>query len=181
MMKKLLSTMIVLALFALVLVPASARMPVSENPRAQAAPDLPKIPIVLPAKASVSEQAEKARELKTMAAAIKAAGLDEALKNKGPFTLFAPSDEAFAKLPKAEVEALFQDQARLRAFVLKHLVSGKMTSRDLALADEVRDVLGAEHAVAVKGRTLRVGEARVVRGDLDATNGTIHVIDRVQI
>ena len=181
MTKKILSTMIVLALFALVLAPASARMPVSEEKQAQPAVELPRIPIILPSRASITEQAEKARDLKTMAAAIKAAGLEEALKLKGPFTLFAPSDAAFAKLPEAEVAALFQDQARLRAFVLSHLVSGKLTSRDLALRDEVRDVLGAEHSLAVKGRALLVGDARVVRTDLSASNGMVHVIDHVQI
>jgi uncharacterized surface protein with fasciclin (FAS1) repeats len=180
MKRKVLTVAAGLALLALVLVPVSARYPKADSDRNLPRIDLPLRPIVLPA-ASIAAQAEKAADLKVMSAAIKASGLEEALKTRGPLTLFAPSDAAFAKLPKEQVDALFRDPDRLRAFVLQHVVSGAVTSRTLALLDEVRDVRGAEHAVAVTGRALRVDGARLVRADVKAANGTLHVIDQVLI
>ena len=179
--KKLVIAVAGVALLLLILAPVGARYPRQDDAALRPAADVPRMPIRVPENYSIAAQAEKTQATRIMAAAIKASGLQEILKTKGPFTLLAPSDEAFAQLPKEQVEALLNDPAALRAFVLRHLVSGKLSSRDLARLDQVPEVLGSQYAVSVQGRSLLVGEAKVVRSDIQASNGTLHVIDRVLV
>lgn len=179
--KKLISTVAGLALVLLVLAPANASYPRQDDAAVRPVADVPRMPIRVPEDYSIANQAEKTQATRIMSAAIKASGLQEILKTKGPFTLLAPSDEAFAQVPKEQLEALFSDPASLRAFVLRHLVSGKLSSRDLARLDQVPEVLGSQYAVSVQNRSLCVGEARLVRSDIQASNGTLHVIDRVLV
>lgn len=179
--KKLISTVAGMALVLLVLAPANARYPRQDDAALRPPPDIARMPIRVPEEYGLSFQAEKTKGTQTMAAAIRASGLQEILQTKGPFTLLAPSDEAFSKIPKEQLEALFNDPVRLRAFVLRHLVSGKLSSRDLAKLDRLPEVLGSEYAVAVQGRALLVGQAKLVRSDIQASNGTLHVIDRVLV
>lgn len=181
MKRKLLTAAAGLALLLLVLPPVDARYPRTENPSTWTVESLPRRPIVRPELYPLAKEAEKTSSTRMMSAAIKASGLEEALSTQGPFTLLAPSDEAFSKVPKAQLDALFKDPARLRAFVLNHLISGKLSSRDLALLHSVPGVLGEQYAVAVKGRSLLVGDAKIERWDLQASNGTLHVIDRVLV
>jgi uncharacterized surface protein with fasciclin (FAS1) repeats len=158
-----------------------ARYPRQDDAALRPQAEIPKMPIRVPEGAGLTNQAEKTEGTQIMAAAIKASGLQEVLNTKGPFTLLAPSDEAFARIPKEQLEALFSDPAALRAFVLRHLVSGKLSGRDLARLDQVPEVLGSEYAVSVRGRSLLVGEAKLVRTDIQASNGTLHVIDGVLV
>jgi uncharacterized surface protein with fasciclin (FAS1) repeats len=181
MKKKVFGSAAGLALFLLVLAPVDARFPRQDSTEPREAVDVPKRPIARPALYPLAAQAEKTSDTQMMSAAIKASGLEEALSTRGPFTLLAPSDEAFGSIPKEQLDALFGDPVRLRAFVLKHLVSGKLSSKDLAFLDAVPEVLGGEYAVAVRGRSLVIGEARLLDRDLQASNGTLHVIDRLLV
>ena len=117
----------------------------------------------------------------TLVAAVTAAGLGETLKGKGPFTVFAPTDEAFKKLPAGTVEDLLkpENKDKLVSILTYHVVPGKVMSKDIAgKALNVKTVQGADVAVdATNGVT--VGGAKVVTADIDATNGVIHVIDAV--
>lgn len=118
----------------------------------------------------------------TLIAAVKAAGLWETLQGPGPFTLFAPTDEAFAKLPAGTVEALLEDVPRLQAILKHHVVKGRLTA-------EVLSSFTSAAAPTLQGQTLaikicpqggiRVDEARVTKADVSAPNGVIHVVDRV--
>ena len=117
----------------------------------------------------------------TLVAALKAAGLVETLQGKGPFTVFAPTDAAFAKLPKGTVEALLADKAQLTAILTYHVVPGKVTAADVIRMGSANPatVNGQTLAVVVTGGKVRVNDATVVTADVMATNGVIHVIDTV--
>ena len=117
----------------------------------------------------------------TLVAALKAAGLVETLQGKGPFTVFAPTDAAFAKLPKGTVEALLADKAQLTAILTYHVVPGKVTAADVIRMGSANPatVNGQTLAVAVMGGKVKVNDATVVTADVMATNGVIHVIDTV--
>lgn len=181
MKKRLFGTVVGLALLLLVLLPVDARYPRTENQSAWPTDHMAQRPIVRPEQYPLARQAEQTSSTQMMSAAIKASGLEEVLNTRGPFTLLAPSDEAFRAIPKEQLDALFSDTARLRTFVLKHLVSGRLSSRNLALLDSLPEVLGSEYAVAVRGRSLVIGEARLLTRDLQASNGTLHVIDRLLV
>jgi uncharacterized surface protein with fasciclin (FAS1) repeats len=114
---------------------------------------------------------------KTLAAALTAAGLIDTLKGPGPFTVFAPTDEAFAKIPKAQLDALLADKAKLTAVLTYHVVAGKVMAKDVK-AGKVKTVQGSELTVATAGGVM-VDGARVTATDIVADNGVIHVIDSV--
>jgi uncharacterized surface protein with fasciclin (FAS1) repeats len=99
------------------------------------------------------------------------------LKGKGPFTVFAPTDEAFAKIPKADLDALLKDKAKLKAVLTYHVVSGKVMSTDLK-AGNVKTVQGSDVMVSTMGGAM-VNKAKVVSADVAADNGVIHAIDTV--
>ena len=117
----------------------------------------------------------------TLATALEAAGLVETLRGEGPFTVFAPSDEAFAKLPAGTVEALLQDKEKLIRILSYHVVAGKVTSDEVVNLTEATTVAGIEASIEVKDGEVWVGGAKVTTVDIQASNGIIHVIDRVML
>jgi uncharacterized surface protein with fasciclin (FAS1) repeats len=114
---------------------------------------------------------------KTLAAALTAAGLIDTLKGPGPFTVFAPTDAAFAKIPKADLDALLKDKAKLTAILTYHVVPGKVMAKDVK-AGKVKTVQGSELTVTTMGGVM-VDNAKVTATDVAADNGVIHVIDTV--
>lgn len=127
----------------------------------------------------IVDTAVAAGSFKTLATALTAAGLIDTLKGKGPFTVFAPTDEAFAKVPKADLEALLKDKAKLTAVLTYHVVAGKVMAADVK-AGKVKTVQGSELTVTTAGG-VKVDGANVVATDITADNGVIHVIDSVVI
>ena len=131
----------------------------------------------------IVDTAIKAGSFGTLVAAVKAAGLVETLKGPGPFTVFAPTDEAFAKLPKGTVEDLLkpENKAKLASILTYHVVSGKVMSKDIAgKALKAKSVEGSELSIdAMKG--VMVDKAMVTKADIEASNGVIHVIDAVML
>lgn len=125
----------------------------------------------------IVDTAVAAGSFKTLAAAITAAGLVDTLKGKGPFTVFAPTDEAFAKIPKADLEALLKDKAKLTSILTYHVVSGKVMAADVK-AGKVKTVQGSELTVSTSMGVM-VDNAKVIKTDIAADNGVIHVIDSV--
>ncbi len=125
----------------------------------------------------IVDTAVDAGSFKTLATALGAAGLIETLKGKGPFTVFAPTDEAFAKIPKADLEALLKDKAKLTAVLTYHVVPGKVMAADVK-AGKVKTVQGSDITVTTKNGVM-VNKAKVVKTDIVADNGVIHVIDTV--
>lgn len=118
-----------------------------------------------------------AGSFKTLVTAVQAAGLVDTLKGKGPFTVFAPTDEAFAKIPKAQLDALLKDKAKLTAVLTYHVVPGKVMAKDVK-AGEVKSVQGDTIKISTDGG-VKVDAANVVKTDVAASNGVIHVIDSV--
>ncbi len=125
----------------------------------------------------IVDTAVAAGSFKTLATALQAAGLVDTLKGKGPFTVFAPTDEAFAKIPKADLDALLKDKAKLTAVLTYHVVPGKVMAKDVK-AGNVKTVQGSNIALATTGG-VTVNNAKVVSADVGASNGVIHVIDTV--
>ena len=126
----------------------------------------------------VVDTAVAAGDFKTLAAALEKADLVETLKGKGPFTVFAPTDAAFAKVPKADLESLLADKAKLAAVLTYHVVPGKVMAKDVK-AGKVKTVQGSELTVATDGGGVMVDNAKVVKTDIVADNGVIHAIDSV--
>lgn len=132
------------------------------------------------AKADLVDTAVAAGSFKTLAAALQAAGLVDTLKGEGPFTVFAPTDAAFAKLPAGTVEALLKDIPKLRAILTYHVVAGRVSSEQVVKLSSARTLQGQDLAIsALNG--VKVGPASVTTADIFATNGVIHVIDTVLI
>jgi uncharacterized surface protein with fasciclin (FAS1) repeats len=127
----------------------------------------------------IVETAVAAGNFKTLATALTAAGLIDTLKGKGPFTVFAPTDAAFAKIPKADLEALLKDKAKLTAVLTYHVVPGKVMAADVK-AGKVKTVQGSELTISTTGGVM-VDKAKVTATDIVADNGVIHVIDTVVI
>jgi uncharacterized surface protein with fasciclin (FAS1) repeats len=131
-------------------------------------------------KADIVDTAVAAGSFKTLVTAIKAAGLVETLKGDGPFTVFAPTDEAFAKLPEGTIESLLQDQEKLTAILTYHVVSGKVMAKDVMKLQSALTVSGKSVQVDTSSG-VKVNNANVVKTDILASNGVIHVIDTVLI
>ena len=125
----------------------------------------------------IVDTAVAAGNFKTLVVAIKAAGLVDTLKGPGPFTVFAPTDEAFAKIPKAQLDALLADKAKLTAVLTYHVVPGKVMAKDVK-AGKVKSVQGGELTLTTAGGVM-VDNAKVTAVDIVADNGVIHVIDSV--
>lgn len=119
-------------------------------------------------------------QFKTLVAAVQAAGLADTLSGPGPFTVFAPTDEAFAKLPKGTVEELLkpENKQKLVDILTYHVLPGKVMAADVKTMD-AKTVNGANAKVKVAGNTVTIDEAKVVKTDIAASNGVIHVIDTV--
>ena len=117
----------------------------------------------------------------TLVAALEAAGLVDTLSGDGPFTVFAPTDDAFAALPAGTVETLLGDIPTLTDILLYHVVSGNVMAADVVTLDSATTLQGDDLSVSVDGDTVRINDARVLITDIQAANGTIHVIDSVLI
>ena len=128
--------------------------------------------------ADIVDIAVSADNFKTLVAAVQAAGLVETLKTPGPFTVFAPTDEAFAKLPPGTVQTLVQNPPQLARILKYHVVSGRLTQADLAKVDTVTSVEGSPISIDCTNG-FEVKNATVIAADIEADNGIIHVIDNV--
>jgi uncharacterized surface protein with fasciclin (FAS1) repeats len=129
---------------------------------------------------NIVETATEAGTFTTLAAGLKAAGLLDTLAGKGPFTVFAPSDDAFKKLPHGALEALMKDHAKLKSVLTYHVASGHLLAKDLKSGD-LKSVEGSPIHVTVSGSKVQANEAHVTKADILASNGVIHVIDSVMI
>ncbi|OUC09396.1 beta-Ig-H3/fasciclin [Litorilinea aerophila] len=171
-------TLLALSLVALLVVacapvaPPATPMAPAETPAAEESVEL----------ADIVDTAMAAGNFTTLAAALDAAGLVETLKGEGPFTVFAPTDEAFAALPEGTVESLLADPSgALTEVLLYHVVSGKVMASDVVGLDgqQVETVGGAPITVSVSDGTVMINDATVIAADVEASNGVIHVIDKV--
>jgi uncharacterized surface protein with fasciclin (FAS1) repeats len=130
----------------------------------------------------VVELVAKAGNFRAFIVAVKAAGLAETLDAPGPFTVFAPTDAAFAALPRGAMDALLGDREKLSSIVTYHVMPGRFPSTDVAQASGIRTTLNGQPLdVVVRGGTVRVNGAQIVTPDVVASNGVIHVIDAVLI
>ena len=129
--------------------------------------------------ADIVDTAVSAGKFNTLVAAVKAAGLVDTLKSAGPFTVFAPTDAAFAKLPPGTVEALLKDPAKLKNILLYHVVSGKVMAADVVKLKTAKTVQGGSVKIMAKGGKVMLDNAQVVTTDIATDNGVIHVIDTV--
>ena len=127
---------------------------------------------------NIMKTAESAGSFKTLVKAVRAAGLNGTLSGKGPFTVLAPTDEAFAALPAGALEGLLKDKTKLKALLLNHVVSGAVPSGEVVKVSSVKTLGGAEWKVNTTDG-VKIGEAKVVKADVMASNGVIHVIDQV--
>jgi uncharacterized surface protein with fasciclin (FAS1) repeats len=129
----------------------------------------------------IVDTAVGAGQFKTLAAALKAADLVGTLKGDGPFTVFAPTDAAFAKLPAGTVESLLkpENKAKLTAILTYHVVSGAVKAEQVTKLDKAKTVNGAMIKVTTEGGKVMINDANVVKADIPASNGVIHVIDKV--
>ncbi|HEX6900492.1 MAG TPA: fasciclin domain-containing protein [Thermoanaerobaculia bacterium] len=130
--------------------------------------------------ADIVDTAVAAGDFKTLAKALQAAGLVDTLKGPGPFTVFAPTDAAFAKLPAGTLDALLKDKAKLAKVLTYHVVPGKVTAADVVKLTSAKTVEGQSVAIDASNG-VKVGNAKVVKADVMASNGVIHVIDTVLI
>ena len=132
---------------------------------------------------NIVETAIEAGSFKTLVKAVQTAGLVDTLSSKGPLTVFAPTDDAFAKLPAGTVEGLLKDKKKLTSILTYHVVPGKVMSSDVVKLKSAKTVQGQEIKIdAVKWhlhRNVKVNGANVVKTDIECTNGVIHVIDKV--
>jgi uncharacterized surface protein with fasciclin (FAS1) repeats len=148
---------------------ASANVPSQENA------------VQASAKKDIVETATAAGKFKTLTSLLKQAGLAGTLQGKGSYTVFAPTDAAFAKVPKATLQALGQDKAKLRSVLLYHVVKGKLTAAKIVKRSSVKTLNGQSLRIRVSGGKVTVGGARVITPDVAASNGVIHVINKVLI
>ena len=124
------------------------------------------------------ETAKEAGNFTKLAKAVEAAGLSDTLQQQGPFTIFAPTDEAFDKLPPGTLDQLLKDKKRLAALLTYHVISGKVSSQEVAQMDHARTLQGSDVKFSKNGG-VHVEQANVVKTDIEASNGVIHVIDQV--
>ena len=159
MIRTILNGTVAVALALIMLTPTSARAGDSEK--------------------NIVEVAVSAGTFKTLAAALEAADLVKVLQTDGPFTVFAPTDEAFAKLPEGTIDALLKDKGKLTSILLYHVVSGKVMSEDVVKLKAAKTVQGQSITIKVADGKVMADNAKVVATDISASNGVIHVIDSV--
>ena len=136
---------------------------------------------------AMSQRAEKdivdtavgAGQFNTLVKLVQEADLVDALRGEGPFTVFAPTDEAFAKLPKSQVDALLKDKEALRRVLLYHVVQGKVMASDVTKMRSAKTLQGQNINIRVRNNVVRINDAKVIKADIVCTNGVIHVIDKV--
>ena len=127
---------------------------------------------------TIVDIAVQAGSFKTLVQAVQAAGLVETLSGQGPFTVFAPTDEAFAQIPQETLQAVLADKEKLTAILTYHVVPGKLMAADVVRSTQLQTVQGQSITVSTEGG-VRVDDANVVQTDIEADNGVIHVIDKV--
>ncbi|MDW8107329.1 MAG: fasciclin domain-containing protein [Armatimonadota bacterium] len=127
---------------------------------------------------TIVDVAVQAGRFNTLVQAVQAAGLVETLSGEGPFTVFAPTDEAFAQIPQETLQAVLADRERLTAILTYHVVPGRLMAADVARSTQLQTVQGQSITVSTEGG-VRVDDANVIQTDIEADNGVIHVIDRV--
>lgn len=130
-------------------------------------------------KKDIVDTAASAEDFSTLVTAVKAADLVGALKGEGPFTVFAPTNEAFAKVPKEKLEALLKDKAALTAVLTYHVVPGKVMAADVVKLTEAETLQGKPITIKVDGDKVTVNGVKVIKTDIECKNGVIHVIDGV--
>ena len=132
-------------------------------------------------KKDIVDTAVEAGQFETLVAAVQAAGLVETLKGEGPFTVFAPTDEAFAALPEGTVESLLEEENRdqLQSILTYHVVSGKIMAEDAMDADSATTVQGQDLTITTMDGSVMIDDATVIQADIETSNGVIHVIDGV--
>lgn len=130
---------------------------------------------------TIVETAVEAKGFNTLVAAVKAADLAELLSSEGPFTVFAPTDEAFAALPDGTVESLLkpENKGKLVSILKYHVVPGKVMAKKVVTLDEAKTAQGSTVAIEVEDGTVMINDAKVVKADIGCSNGVIHVIDKV--
>lgn len=128
---------------------------------------------------SIVATAEAAGDFTTLLAAVEAAGLVETLEGEGPYTVFAPTDDAFAALPEGTVEGLLEDPEALSDILLYHVVPGEVTSDQVVTLESATTAQGSDVSIRVEGDSVFVNDAQVIMTDIQASNGVIHVIDAV--
>jgi uncharacterized surface protein with fasciclin (FAS1) repeats len=130
---------------------------------------------------NIVQTAIAAGQFKTLAKLLTRAGLVSALERPGPYTVFAPTDAAFAKVPKQTLNALLADKAKLKAVLLYHVVAGKVTAADVVKLSTAKTLEGAKVRIRVAGSKVFVNRSQVTKADVMASNGVIHVVNRVLI
>ena len=130
-------------------------------------------------KQNIVQVAASNPQFSTLVSLVKKAGLVKTLSGKGPFTVFAPTNAAFAKVPKATLAALAKDPAQLKAVLTYHVVPGKVTAAKVVTLTSATTVQGQPVAISVMGKTVKVNDAKVPKTDIMASNGVIHVINSV--
>jgi len=129
---------------------------------------------------NIVETAAGSDQFKTLVTAVRAAGLLEVLQGSGPFTVFAPTDDAFGKLPAGTVEGLLKDLPRLKSVLTYHVVPGKVMAKDVAGVKSAKTVQGGELRINAN-HGVKINNATVTKADIQASNGVIHVVDTVLI
>jgi uncharacterized surface protein with fasciclin (FAS1) repeats len=162
---------------ALALVLGACAAPAAPEPTQ--APEPTVAPTSMPAPKTIVDIAVEDGRFTTLVAALQAAGLAETLAGDGPFTVFAPTDDAFAALPEGTVEALLADIPQLTSILLYHVVSGKVMAADVVNLDSAETLQGQLVAISTEMDQVMINEAKVAIPDIEASNGVIHVIDRV--
>ena len=133
--------------------------------------------------ADIVDTAVAAGNFKTLVTAVKAAGLVDTLKSKGPFTVFAPTDDAFAKLPKGTVEGLLKDIPKLKTVLTYHVVAGRVMAADVVKLKTAKSVQGQDVKIDASKwhlhKNVKINDANIIKADIATDNGVIHVIDKV--
>ncbi len=150
-------------------------------PTNTAVPTKPPAPTATPAPKDLVDTALSAGNFKTLSALLKSAGLVDALKGQGPFTIFAPTDDAFAQLSPETLEALNKDPKKLETLLKYHVVNGALTAADVAKSSEAETLEGQPVKIVVTDGKTQINDATVTRPDLETANGVIHTIDRVLV
>ena len=167
-MKRLITLLVVAALGASLLVGAATARTAAPAAKAEG-------------EANIVQTAVAAGQFKTLAKLLTRAGLVSALQQPGPYTVFAPTDAAFKKVPKKTLNALLRNKAKLKAVLLYHVVSGKVTSADVVKLTSATTLNGKDVRIRVSGSSVFVNKAKVTTPDVMASNGVIHVVNRVLI
>ena len=159
------------------------RQPLSRTSAALGTAALIALLVLVPVRAQgtkdIVDVAVAAGSFKTLVAAVQAANLVDVLKRPGPLTVLAPTDEAFAKIPKADLDALMKDKVKLAAVLQYHVLAGNVAAADLKMMKDFGTVQGQRIQISSAGTSLKINNATIVKADISASNGVIHVIDTV--